>query len=273
GLSEPLAALVLICGTALVLLAVTKVAVVRFLPAQRIHLPAIGITLVVLLAAVFIGSLGAGKTAAHPVPAGPVTGASPAATVRTTAAAAPGATAAAAGTPAATAAVQPSPAQAPVPSPVEASSPATAVAAPPTAAPPSPSATATPAPPPLPGFAPFVGVWSAGGVTLSASSDGSATLAFPVGRSCAGNPAPCDDPAIAGRVGGSAALMFAQAADPAATGTVTQSNAPATVPVGPTTLTLTHYDGFDIATLEAGALHMRLCSPLALQQAANLCTP
>jgi hypothetical protein len=274
GLSEPMAALVLICGTTLVLLAVTKVAIVRFLPAQRIHLPAIGVTLIVLLAAVFIGSLSAGKVAARPSPVSPTPGASAVPTVRTTAAAAPSATAAAGITPAATAPVLSSPAaQAPVPSPVVALSPTAAVAATPTAAPPSPSPAPTPAPAPLAGFAPFVGVWSAGGATLSTSPDGRATLAFPVGRSCASNPAPCDDPIIAGRVGGSAALAFAQAADPAATGTVTQSNSPTLVPLGPATLTLTHYDSFDIATLSAGAFNVRLCSPQALQQAPDQCMP
>ncbi len=256
GLSEPLAALVLLCGTALVLLAVAKVAVVRFLPAQRIHLPALGVTLVVLLAAVFIGSLGAGP-AAHPsIAVGPAPGTLPVVTARaTTPAPAPAA---------------PGPIQVVTAPPIVASTPAAPFTAAPQSAP-SPTVVATRAP--LAGFAPFVGTWSAGGISLSANPDGSATLAFPSGRSCLSNPAPCDDPATAGRVGGSAALQFDQAADPAATGVVSRSNAPEIVPPGPATLTLTHFDAFDIATLSAGAFSVRLCSPPALQQAPDQCTP
>ncbi|GEM_PF-1653654 len=268
GLSEPSATLVLICGTALVLLAVTKVAVVRFLPAQRIHLPAIGVTLVVLLAAVFIGSLGAGKSSAHTVPVGPVLSATPAPTAPATVRAATPASGAQAGvaTPVSTpAAVAPAVPATPSPAP--------ATPAPSPTPSPTPAATTTPAPAPLAGFAPFAGVWSAGGISLTTTADGSATLAFPNGRSCASNPAPCDDPSTAGRVGGSAAIRFDHAADPAAGGTVTGSNAPGIVPPGPATLTLTHFDTFDLATLSAGSFNVRLCSPQALQQAPQQCTP
>lgn len=268
GLSEPLGALVLVCGTALVLLAVTKVAVVRYLPAQRRHLPAIGVTLVVLLAAVFIGSLGAGPAHAQRVPVGPAPAPSARASLSaaTAAAATPSAFAppATAPAPAAPAAANSAPAL-PTQPPAAAGAPATATPAA------SPAPTATPAP--LAGFAPFAGVWSAGGITLSANADGSATLSFPNGRSCASNPAPCDDPATANRVGGSAALVFVKAADPDAAGTVTQSNTPGVVATGPATLTLTHFDTFDIATLSAGSLKVRLCSPQALQQAPDQCTP
>lgn len=242
GVASGPGAITLAIGTLVLVAAVAKVAIVRYVYAQRRHLPAFGVALFVLLLGLFVSSIFARQQTAR---------AQPAAKSAVPAAAAPQPTA-----------VAPIAAPAAATAPVPAPAPAATAAAQPTAA------------PTLPRFAPFVGQWSTGPFVLTAAADGTATVAFPVGRSCATNPAPCDDPTAGGQVGGHGIVIFDQAGDPTAMGRVTATNDPGALALGPIELTLTHFDSYDTATLtQGGALAVKLCSPAARQAAPRDCGP